>query len=189
MLMFSMTASADGFVTDPNDRIDWTAPDDELFAFHLARVRTLGGTLIGRRLYETMLPWETDPSMRSSPLSAEFADVWTALPKVVFSRSFVETQGNARQATEPLDDEIRAMATGTGKDLEIGGATLAGQAFILGLIDEVRLFRAPIVLGGGTPFFPSRAPETPMTLLETRKFGDAVIYERYAVDRPDLEKS
>lgn len=183
-----MSVTVDGYIADRHGGFAWGAPSDELFAFHLARVSGLGAHLCGRRLYETMLPWETDPSMSSSPLMAEFADVWTALPKVVFSRSFVETQGNARRASAPLDEETRAMAAGTDKDLEIGGATLAGQAFILGLIDEVRLFRAPIVLGGGTPFFPSRAPETPMTLLETRAIGGGVIYERYAINRADLEK-
>jgi dihydrofolate reductase len=171
MLIYSMTASADGYINDRAGGIDWTAPSDELFAFHLDRVRTLGGHLIGRRLYETMLVWETDPSLRSSPPLTEFAEVWTALPKVVFSRGSVDIRGNARMASAPLADEIRNMLDSTDRDVEIGGATLAGQAFELGLIDDVRLFRAPAVLGGGTPFFPPIAG--------TRRFEPGIVYERY----------
>jgi dihydrofolate reductase len=183
MLIYSMTASADGFVTDRDGGIDWSSPSDELFEFHLARVRELRGHLIGRRLYDTMLPWETDPSMRSAPALTEFADVWTALPKVVFSHGPVRTLGNARMASAPLADEIRNMRDSTDRDVEIGGATLAAQAFELGLIDEVRLFRAPVVLGGGTPFFPPVASSVVMDLVETRRFEPGIVYERYTLRR------
>jgi dihydrofolate reductase len=183
MLIYSMTASADGYINDRDGGIDWSAPSDELFAFHLARVRELGGHLLGRRLYETMLGWETDPSMRSTPALAEFADVWTALPKVVFSHGPMEVRGNARMASAPLADEIRSMVGGTDKDVEIGGATLAAQAFELGLIDDVRLFRAPAVLGGGTPFFPPVSSVRRLELIEMRRFEPGIVYERYRATR------
>jgi dihydrofolate reductase len=179
MLIYSMTASADGYINDRAGGIDWSSPSDELFAFHLDRVRALGGHLIGRRLYETMLGWETDPSIRSTPALTEFAEVWTALPKVVFSHGEVDIRGNARMASAPLADEIRNMVGSTDRDVEIGGATLAGQAFELGLIDDVRLFRAPAVLGGGTPFFPPVASAVVMDLVETRRFEPGIVYERY----------
>ncbi|WP_354570197.1 dihydrofolate reductase family protein [Glaciihabitans sp. UYNi722] len=176
-----MSVSADGFINDRNGGIDWTGPSDELFEFHLDRVRELGGHLIGRRLYETMLVWETDPSLRSTPAFTEFAEVWTALPKVVFTHTPVHVQGNARLATAPLANEIRAMLASTDNNVEIGGAHLAGQAFELGLIEDVRMFRCPIVLGGGTPFFPSVSTEAPLDLLETRTFDPGIIFERYRV--------
>lgn len=181
MLTYTMTVSADGFINDRSGGIDWSSPSDELFEFHLARVRQLGGHLIGRKLYEDMLVWETDPSIRSSPAFTEFADVWTRLPKVVFSRAQVPVRGNARLASAPVADEISTMLASTDKNVEIGGAMLAGQAFELGLVDDVRIFRAPVVLGGGTPFFPEVSTVTPLELLETRTFEPGIVYERYRV--------
>jgi dihydrofolate reductase len=180
MLIFSMSVSADGFISDRRGGIDWTGPTDELFAVHLERVRGLSAHLTGRRLYETMRVWETDPSLRSSPAFTEFAEIWTALPKVVFSRAPVDTIGNARAAAAPLADEIAAALAGGG-DVEIGGADLAGQAFRLGLVDEVQLFRVPVVLGGGTPFFPELPAPRELELRETRRFDPGVVLERYAV--------
>jgi dihydrofolate reductase len=98
MLIYSMSVSVDGFITDRDGAFGWTAPTEEQFRFHIAQIRELGGYLCGRRLYETMLPWETDPSMRDSELGAAFADIWCAIPKVVFSRTLGSVQGNARLA-------------------------------------------------------------------------------------------
>ena len=139
----------------------------------------LGGYLLGRRLYETMLVWETDPSMRDDELGAAFADVWCALPKVVFSRTLDSVQGNARLAKASLADEAAAALDATDKDVEIGGAGLAAQAFELGLVDELRMFRNPVVVGGGTPFLPPLTEHIALNLIETRTFGSRVIYERY----------
>src|ERR687894_1401402 len=112
-----MSVSVDGFIADREGAFGWTAPDEELFRFHLAEVRKLGGFLIGRRLYETMLVWETDPSMREDELRDAFADAWCALPKVVFSRTLDSVQGNARLARASLTEEV-AAAHG---DVAIGG--------------------------------------------------------------------
>ena len=98
MLIYSMSVSADGFITDREGGFEWTVPSDELFRFHLEQVGELGGYLLGRRLYETMLVWETEPSLRANEAGAAFADVWCAIPKVVFSRSLDSVQGNARLA-------------------------------------------------------------------------------------------
>ena len=179
MLIFSMGVTVDGYIADRDGGFSWGAPSDELFAFHLARVRELGAHLCGRRLYETMLPWETDPAMRSTELQAEFADVWSALPKTVFSRTLGSVEGNARLAEGPLADEIAGVVASTDRNVEIGGATLAGVAIELGLVDEFRIFRYPIVVGGGTPFFPPVAQDIQLDLIETRAFDDRVIYERY----------
>jgi dihydrofolate reductase len=179
MLIFSMSVSADGFINDRARGFAWTPPDDETFGFHLDRVAGLGGYLLGRKLYEAMLPWETDPAMRSSDLMAAFADVWTALPKVVFSRTLDRVEGNARLAEGSVAEEVAAVLDGTDKDVEIGGAGLAGQAIMLGLVDDFRIFRHPIVVGGGTPYFPPVPEAIQLDLVETRTFGSRVIYERY----------
>jgi dihydrofolate reductase len=179
MLMYSMSVSVDGFIADREGAFEWGAPSDELFRFHLEQVRGLGSCLLGRRLYETMLVWETDPSLRDNEDTNAFADVWGALPKVVFSRTLDSVQGNARLAEAPLAEEVAAALEATDKDVAIGGAGLAAAAFELGLVDELRLFRYPVVVGGGTPFLPPVTEDVPLELIETRTFGSRVIYERY----------
>jgi dihydrofolate reductase len=179
MLIYSMGVSVDGFIADREGSFAWTVPDDEQFGFHLAQIRELGAYLLGRRLYETMLPWETDPSMREDELRAAFADVWCALPKVVFSRTLDSVQGNARLAGGSVADEAAAALDATDKDVSIGGAGLAAEAIELGLVDELRMFRNPVVVGGGTPFLPRVTEDVPLDLIETRTFGSRVIYERY----------
>ena len=179
MLIYSMSVSVDGFIANREGAIEWTAPDEELFRFHTALVRELGGCLLGRRLYETMLVWETDPSLREDELGAAFADVWGAIPKVVFSRTLDSVQGNARLAEASVAEEIAAALAATDQDVEIGGAGLASQAIELGLVDELRAFRYPVVIGGGTPFLPPVAQHLPLELIDARRFGSRVIYERY----------
>src|ERR687886_2811944 len=187
MLIYSMGVSVDGFIADREGAFGWTAPSEELFGFHLAQVRELGGHLCGRRLYETMLVWETDPSLRDTELRAAFADVWGALPKVVFSRTLDGVQGNARLAEASLAEEAAAALAATDKDVEIGGAGLAAQAIELGLVDELRMFRNPVVVGGGTPFLPPVTEAIPLELIETRTFASRVIYERYGRARDESD--
>src|SRR3954453_23949587 len=179
MLIYSMGVSVDGFIADREGAFGWGAPSDELFAFHLDQVRKLGGYLCGRRLYETMLVWETDPSLRENEDRAAFADVWSALPQVVFSPTLDSVQGNARLAEASIAEEAAATLDATDKDVSIGGAGLAAAAIELGLVDELRMFRYPIVVGGGTPFLPPVTEDIPLDLIETRTFGSRVIYERY----------
>jgi dihydrofolate reductase len=187
MLIYSMSVSVDGFIADREGAFGWSAPSEELFRFHTALVSELGGCLLGRRLYETMLVWETDPSLRENELGAAFADVWCAIPKVVFSRTLDSVQGNARLAEASVADEIAAALDATDKDVEVGGAGLAAQAIELDLVDELRMFRNPVVVGGGTPFFPPVAEALPLDLIETRTFGSRVIYERYRRARDESE--
>ena len=126
-----------------------------------------------------MLPWEADPSLRGTDLGAEFADVWSALPKIVFSRTLDSVQGNARLAEASVAEEIAAALAATEKDIEIGGAGLAGQAVELGLVDEFRIFRYPVIVGGGTPLIPPVTDQIDLQLIETRTFNSRVIFERY----------
>ena len=125
-----------------------------------------------------MLVWETDPSLRDNELGAAFADVWCALPKVVFSRTLNGVQGKARLAEASLAEEIAAALGATDKDVSIGGAALGTAAFELGLVDELRMFRYPVVAGGGTPFLPPVSDDIALDLTETRTFGSRVIYEQ-----------
>ena len=188
MLIYSMSVSVDGFITDREGAFEWSGPSEEQFRFHIAQVRELGCYLCGRRLYETMLPWETDPSMRDNELGAAFADVWCAIPKVVFSRTLGSVQGNARLAEASVAEEAVAALHATDKDVSIGGAALAAEAIELGLVDELRMFRCPVVVvGGGTPFLPPVTEDVPLDRIETRTFGSRVIYERYGRARDESD--
>jgi dihydrofolate reductase len=187
MLIYSLGTSVDGFIADREGAFGWSAPSEELFRFHTEAVSELGGCLLGRRLYETMLVWETDPSLRENELGAAFADAWCALPKVVFSHTLDSVEGNARLAEASLADEVAAALDATDKDVEIGGAGLAAHAIELGLVDELRIFRYPVVVGGGTPFLPPVTDDIALELIETRTFGSRVIYERYGRARGESE--
>jgi dihydrofolate reductase len=187
MLIYSMSVSVDGFIADREGEFGWTAPSEELFRFHLALVSELGGYLCGRRLYEAMLVWETDPSLRDNELRAAFADVWCAIPKVVFSRTLDSAQGSARLAEASVAEEVAAALDATDKDVAIGGAGLAEAAIELGLVDELRMFRYPVVVGSGTPFLPPVIEHVPLELIETRTFGSRVIYERYRRARDESD--
>ncbi len=180
MLIYSMGLSVDGFIADREGAFGWSVPSEEQFRFHISQTRELDCYLLGRRLYETMLVWETDASLRESEQGAEFAEVWCALPKVVFSRTLDSVQGNARLARASVAEEVAAALEGAGKVVSIGGAGLAAAAIGLGLVDELRMLRYPVVVGGGTPYLPPVTQDVPLELLETRTFGSRVLYERYA---------
>jgi len=186
-VIYSMNVSVDGFIADREGGFEWTGPSGELFRFHLALVRELGAYLCGRRLYEAMLVWEKDSSLRDSELGAAFADVWCAIPKVVFSLTLDSVQGNARLAEASVAEEVAAALDATDKDVSIGGAGLAAAAIELGLVDELRVFRIPIVVGGGTPFLPPVTEDVPLDLIETGTFGSRVIYERYRRARDESD--
>jgi dihydrofolate reductase len=182
---YSMGVSVDGYIAGPNDDIAWTPPDEEVFRFVTDEIREVGVYLLGRRLYETMLYWETadqDPSLDDSRL--EWAAIWKPLPKVVFSTTLPAVQGNAHLATRGLAEEIeRLRAEPEQGDIAIGGATLAAEAAALGLIDEYRARVYPVLVGGGTPFFPQRESRVDLELVDTRTFSSGVLYLRYRVPR------
>jgi dihydrofolate reductase len=179
--MYSMSLSLDGFIYGPDGNFDWSAPDEELHRFHNERVRALGGHLLGRRLYETMTYWETahkDPA--ATDYALEFAEIWKALPKVVFSDTLDEVAGsNTHLARGGIAEEVAELQERSGKDVGIGGADLAAEAIKLGLVDDFRLFVYPVVVGGGKPFFPSLDRSVHLNLVETRTFASRVVYLRY----------
>jgi dihydrofolate reductase len=172
MLIYSMGVSLDGYVAGPNGEIDWSAPDPALHQFHNDQTRELDAHLCGRRLYETMVYWETADDV-PAPVELEFARVWQALPKIVFSTTLTSVEGNARLAAGGLAEEL----AGLDGRVAIGGAALAAEAARLGLIDEYGLFVSPVVLGGGTPFF-APGVRLDLELVETRAFGQT-LYLRY----------
>lgn len=182
-LIYSMTLSLDGYIEGRDGNFDWSAPDEELHRFHNERVRALGGQILGRRLYETMKYWETaqeDPA--ATDYTLEFAEIWKALPKVVFSETIDEVVGNTRLAQGDIAEEVAALQESSGKDVAIGGAGLAAEAIKLGLVDDFQLFVAPVIVGGGKPFFPSLDEMVPLTLVETRTFASPAVYLRYERD-------
>jgi len=146
MLIYSMSVSVDGFITDREGAFEWTAPSEELFRFHLAQVSELGS-----------------------------------------SRTLDVVQGNARLAQASVAEEAAAALDATDKDVSIGGAGLAAAAIELGLVDELRMFRYPIVVGGGTPFLPPVSDAIPLELIETRTFASRVVFERYGRARPESD--
>jgi dihydrofolate reductase len=179
-LIVSMTVSLDGFIAGPKGEIDWSAPDEELHRFHNEEVRQLGAHLLGRRLYETMVYWETAGEQESiSDYALDFARIWRKLPKVVFSSTLATVEGNTRLASGGLAEEVAKLKEESGKDIAIGGAGLAASAMKLDLIDEYRVFVSPVVLGAGTPYFPALDERIALELVETRTFGSRVVYLRY----------
>jgi dihydrofolate reductase len=174
-----MTVSLDGFTAAPDGAIDWSVPDEELFRFHTQRVQETGVQLCGRRLYETMLYWETAQETSLPEDHVEFAQTWKALPKVVFSTTLERVVGNARLARDGVGEEVARLKAQPGKDIAVGGATLARACAALGLIDEWRLFVSPVLLGGGTPYVPPLDRAINLELVDTRTFGSRVVYLRY----------
>jgi dihydrofolate reductase len=179
-LIYSMSVSLDGFIAGPDGEIDWSPPDEELHRFHNEQVRAIGAHLLGRRLYETMVYWETaEENPSASDYELEFARIWKALPKIVFSKTLQKGEGNTRLVRDGLADEVAKLKEQPGKDLAVGGAGLASSCIELGLIDEYRLFVSPVVLGGGTPYFPPLQERIDLELVETRTFGSRVVFVRY----------
>jgi dihydrofolate reductase len=179
-LIYSMGVSLDGFIAGPQREIDWSAPDEELHRFHNQQTQEIGAQLCGRRLYEEMVYWETaDENPSAAEYVLEFARIWKNLPKIVFSKTLEKVEGNARLARDGVAEEVAKLKEQPGKDLAVGGAGLASTCMKLGLIDECRLFVSPVVLGGGTPYFPPLDERIDLELVETRTFGSRVVYVRY----------
>jgi len=179
-VIYSMSVSLDGFTADPGGDISWSAPEPELFDFHVEQTRHIAAYVGGRRIYEDMLVWETAERTMTDPAQLEFARIGRAIPKVVFSRTLTSLVGNARLATADLATELARLRTQDGDGVvSIGGPGLAAQAVAADLVDEYRRFVYPTVLGGGTPYFPPSATPLDLRLAETRAVGSRVVYLRH----------
>lgn len=183
-LVYSAIASLDGYVADEDGGFDWAIPDEEVHAFINDLSRPIGTHLYGRRLYETMSGWETDPALaEQSPVTRDFAGIWQAADKVVYSTT-LETASTARTRVErSFDPEaVREMKASTERDMLVGGADLAAQAFRAGLVDECHLFVAPTLVGGGKRSLPANV-RLDLELLDERRFGGGMVYLRYRTGR------
>jgi dihydrofolate reductase len=181
-LIYSAIASLDGYVEDHEGNFDWAAPDAEVHAFINDLERPIGTYLYGRRMYETMVFWESvNPGPDQPAVMRDFAGIWGAAEKIVYSRAR-QTVSSARTRIErDLDpDAVRLLKETSEADITIGGAELAGQALALGLVDECHLFLGPIVVGGGKRALPDNI-HAQLELLDTRRFRNGVVHLRYRV--------
>ena len=183
---YSMGISLDGYIVGPDgDIIPVPPPDEEMWRLVMDEIRGVGVHLMGRRLYETMLYWETadqNPSLEDS--EREWIALWNPLPKVVFSTTLSTVQGNARLASGGLAEEIGRLRAEPGDgNIAIGGATLAAEAAALGLIDEYRTRVYPLLVGGGISYFPQHERRVDLELLESRTLSSNVVYLRHRVAR------
>ena len=179
-LIYSVIASADGYVEDAGGGFDWAAPDEEVHRFVNDLERPVGTYLYGRRMYETMVYWETAHTVPGQPPAArEFASIWQAAEKIVFSET-LESVSSAKTRIERNFDPatVRQLKSATGRDMTVGGADLAGQAIKAGLVDELQLFLVPVIVGGGRRALPSGA-RSDLELLDTRRFASGAVYLRY----------
>ena len=178
-LIYSAIASLDGYVADEDGGFDWAAPDEEVHAFVNDLERPLGTYLYGRRMYEVMAYWETVDVAGQSPVSRDFAEIWQAAEKVVYSRTLEEvTTAKTRLEPEFDPDAIRQMKAEAASDIGVGGPELAAQAIGAGLVDELHLFVTPIVVGGGKQSLPDGV-RVQLELLDERRFGNGVVYLQY----------
>ncbi len=178
-LIYSAITSLDGYVNDDDGRFDWAAPDEEVHAFVNDLERGIGTYLYGRRLYQVMVAWESMPTQGRSAAVADYAAIWRAADKVVFSRH-LDTVSSAKTRIErEFDaDAVREWKAAADQDISVGGAELAAAALRAGLVDECHLFVNPVVIGGGTAALPDRL-RVPLELLDERRFDNGVVHLHY----------
>ncbi len=181
-LIYSAITSLDGYVADVDGNFDWAVPDEEVHTFINDLERPVGTYLYGRRMYETMVGWETDPTLADqSPVLRDFAEIWQAADKIVYSKT-LEAVSTARTRIErDFDPEaVRQMKALAGRDLMVGGPELAAHAFRAGLVDECHLFVVPMVVGGGKRSLPDDV-RMRLELLDERRFGNGMVYLKYRI--------
>jgi len=180
-LIYVSNVSLDGYTEDEHGSLDWSAPDDELFAFITDLIRPVGTYLYGRHMYDAMAVWETDPALAAeSELMADFANLWQAADKVVYSTT-LDAVSTAKTRLERNFDpaSVRDMKASATSDFTVGGAHLAAQALEAGLVDECHLFIRPVLVGGRKPALISK--RTDLELLDDRRVGNGVVYLRYRI--------
>ena len=189
-LIYTALASLDGYMEDEEGRFDWAMPDEEVHAFINDLERGVGTYLYGRRMYETMAGWETEPGLAAqSDVMRDFAEIWQAAEKIVYSRT-LETVSTRRTRLERDFDPgaVRRLKASAGTDLAVAGPELAAHAFRAGLVDECHLFLAPVIVGGGKKALPDGV-RVDLELLDERRFGSGMVYLRYALTAPQAGRS
>jgi dihydrofolate reductase len=181
-LIYAANTSLDGYLEDEYGDFDWSVPDDEVHAFWNAHERVIGTSLYGRRMYETMRVWEHDDWLADEPaVVREYAEIWRAADKVVYSSTLVEVSTSRTTLERRFDPEaVRRLKETSDADLSIGGATLGAEAFRHGLVDECVLLLCPVAVGGGKPALP-RGLRLDLELLDHRRFRNGAVYLRHAV--------
>lgn len=180
-LIYLMNTSLDGYVADANGSLDWGIPDEEIHQFFNDQEREFEVSLYGRRLYESMQPhWSTADQNPDLPaVMKEYARIWNAIPRIVFSRTLDHVEGNATLLRDDLIEQITKLKSQPGGWMSVGGPTLAASLIEAGLVDEFRLVVHPVILGGGKPYFPNLKAPTNLMLLETHHFSSGAMYLRY----------
>ena len=181
-LIYSAITSLDGYVADENGTFDWAAPDEEVHIFINDLERPVGTYLYGRRMYEVMVAWETlRLHAEQPPYIQDFAEIWQAADKIVYSTTLERVSSARTRIERDFDPEaVRQMKARAGRDITVGGPDLAAQALKAGLVDECRLFVAPIVVGGGTQALPTKV-RLRLDLLDERRFGNGLVYLHYRI--------
>jgi dihydrofolate reductase len=178
-LIYSAIASLDGYVADESGNFEWAAPDEEVHAFVNELERPIGTYLYGRRMYEVMTYWETAGGTGEHPVERDFAEIWRAADKVVYSRSLEQAASARTRIEREFDpDAVRRLLAGAERDIGIGGSELAAQALAAGLVDECQLFLAPVMVGGGKRAL-ARGIFTRLELLDEHRFAGGMVYLRY----------
>ncbi len=179
-LIYSAITSLDGYVADAQGNFDWAQPDEEVLAFVNDLERPIGTYLFGRRMYETMVYWETPPDLAHQPhVVQEFAQLWGAADKIVYSRTLQRPSSARTRIERDFDPEaVRHIKASAERDITVGGAHLAAQAIKAGLVDEYQLFLTPVVVGGGTRALPNDA-RVQLELFDHHRFGNGVVHLRY----------
>jgi dihydrofolate reductase len=181
-LIYSAITSFDGYIEDSEGKFDWAMPDEEVHRYINNLERAAGTHLYGRRMYETLMVWETDPGFATaSPILQDFAEIWQAANKIVYSRTLAAVSTRRTRIERDFDPAaVQQLKVASEHDLLIGGPTLAAHAFRAGLIDECQLFLVPVVVGGGKPALPDKV-RLELNLLDERRFGNGMVYLRYGV--------
>jgi dihydrofolate reductase len=181
-LIYSAITSLDGYIADSNGNFEWAAPDEEVHAFVNDLERPIGTYLYGRRMYETMVFWETAQTQDEPAVFGNYAAIWQAAEKVVFSRTLTSASSARTRVEREFDvDSIRQMKAEQPRDLSIGGADLAGHALRAGLVDELQVFLTPIIVGGGNHWLQEPAP-TRLRLVDQHTFNGGVVFLRYQLE-------
>jgi dihydrofolate reductase len=184
-LIYASNMSLDGCTEDERGGLDWAPPDADVFSFITELMGSAGTYLYGRRMYETLAVWETDPTLaEKSDLMAAYATAWQAADKVVYSSTLAApSTANTRLERHFEPGAVHQLKAAAGRDLIVGGPNLAAQALAAGLVDELRLFVWPIVLGGRKPALPT-GTRFDLELLDVHRFGSGVVQLRYAITAP-----
>jgi len=180
-LIYSALTSLDGYVADRDGNFDWAAPDEEVHTFVNDLERTVGTFLLGRRMYEVLVAWETMETADEPPVIQDYAEIWRAADKIVFSSTLSTVSSSRTKLERSFDpDAVRRMKAHDERDLSVGGPTLAAEAIRAGLVDEIRLFLTPVLVGGGRASLPDDV-RVPLELMDERRFRNGTAYLRYVV--------